>query len=276
MASDTTNESRERYLVPGLQRGLEILRCFRVDRPRITAAELATELSIPRSTVFRLVTTLQYLGFLENSSGREYSLGAGVLSLGFEYIASLELVEHARPILERLSSSTGQNTHLVIRDGREVVVVLKVSGSSSTLGSIKVGTRLPAHATILGRMCIAYLDDAELDDLYADVTLKRHSPQTPATLRALRKVLAQDRERGYGISEQFYDAGICAVAAPIFEEGARPADGGLSEDDDRAGLGGGARIVEQTKSSGQAAGPGGGLGFSRRNGSDPRRQSVYI
>jgi DNA-binding IclR family transcriptional regulator len=216
MASDTTNESRERYLVPGLQRGLEILRCFRVDRPRITAAELATELSIPRSTVFRLVTTLQYLGFLENSSGREYSLGAGVLSLGFEYIASLELVEHARPILERLSSSTGQNTHLVIRDGREVVVVLKVSGSSSILGSIKVGTRLR-------RMCIAYLDDAELDDLYADVTLKRHSPQTPATLRALRKVLAQDRERGYGISEQFYDAGICAVAAPIFEEGARPA-----------------------------------------------------
>lgn len=224
MAGETSNDPRERYLVPGLQRGLEILRCFRADRPRITAGELANELSIPRSTVFRLVTTLQYLGFLETSpSGREYSLGAGVLSLGFEYIASLELVEHARPILERLANSTGQHTHLVIRDGRDVVVVLKVTGSSSILGSIKVGTRLPAHATILGRMCIAHLRDAELDDLYGKVPLKRHSSQTPATLLALRKVLAEDRARGYGISEQFYDAGICAVAAPIFEEGARTA-----------------------------------------------------
>jgi DNA-binding IclR family transcriptional regulator len=220
---DGSEESRERYLVPGLQRGLEILQCFRADRRRITAAELSQELNIPRSTVFRLLTTLQYMGFLEHSpSGREYSLGTSVLSLGFEYIASLELVDVARPILEKLSASAGHSVHLVIRDGREVVVIFKATGKSF-LGSIKVGTRFPAHATILGRMCIAYLDDRELEALYCGVQLQKHSPQTPTTLEDLRTILAEDRKRGYGISEQFFDAGICSVAAPIFEEHGRNA-----------------------------------------------------
>ena len=217
-----SNQTRKRYVVPGLQRGLEILRCFRTDRPRITAAELAKGLDIPRSTVFRLITTLQYMGFLDSSrNGREYSLGVSVLSLGFEYIASLELVELARPILERLSHGTGHHVHLVIRDGREVVVVFKAAGKSSILGSIKVGTRLPAHATILGRMCLAYIDDSELSSLYAGFELTRYSPQTPTSLNELRHLLAEDRKRGYGISEQFFDAGICSVAAPVFEDNER-------------------------------------------------------
>jgi DNA-binding IclR family transcriptional regulator len=224
MDGESSEEGRERYIVPGLQRGLEILQCFRADRRRITANELSQELNIPRSTVFRLLTTLQHMGFLEHSpSGREYSLGASVLSLGFEYIASLELVELARPILEKLSESAGHSVHLVIRDGREVVVVFKAAGKSSFLGSIKVGTRFPAHATILGRMCIAYLDDHELDALYRGVQLQKHSPQTPTTLEDLRALLAEDRKRGYGISEQFFDSGICSVAAPIFEENGRNA-----------------------------------------------------
>jgi DNA-binding IclR family transcriptional regulator len=72
-------------------------------------------------------------------------------------------------------------------------------------------------------MCIAYLDDHELDALYRGVHLQKHSPQTPTTLEDLRALLAEDRKRGYGISEQFFDSGICSVAAPIFEENGRNA-----------------------------------------------------
>jgi len=224
MARERNPQQLKRYLVPGLQRGLDILRCFSGTRVRIGAAELAQELKIPRSTVFRLLSTLEYMGFVERSAdGREYRLGVGVLSLGFEYIASLEITDLARPILERLAKSTGYHANLAIRDGREVVYILKAAAPSSYVGSVKIGTRLPAHATVMGRMCLAYLSDKELDALYRDNKLKRHSPQTPASLKQLRMVLAEDRQRGYAVSEQFFEPGVSAVAAPIFEDGEKVA-----------------------------------------------------
>jgi DNA-binding IclR family transcriptional regulator len=224
MARERNAQQLKRYLVPGLQRGLDILRCFNSNRVRIGAAELAQELKIPRSTVFRLLSTLEFMGFVERSpDGREYRLGVAVLSLGFEYIASLEITDLARPILEKLAKTTGYHANLAIRDGREVVYILKAAAPSSYVGSVKIGTRLAAHATVMGRMCLAYLSDKELDALYRDNKMKRYSPQTPASLKQLRSVLAEDRRRGYAVSEQFFEPGVSAVAAPIFEDGEKVA-----------------------------------------------------
>jgi DNA-binding IclR family transcriptional regulator len=224
MAKERNPQQLKRYLVPGLQRGLDILRRFRGDRTRISATELAQELKIPRSTVFRLLSTLEFMGFVERlHDGREYRLGASVLSLGFEYIASLEITDLARPILDRLAKATGYHANLAIRDGQDVVFVVKATAPSSYVGSVKIGARLPAHATVLGRMCLAFLPNEEIDALYPDGKLKRHSPQTPATVKQLRAVLAEDRRRGYAISEQFFEPGVSAVAAPIFEDGQKVA-----------------------------------------------------
>ncbi len=127
-SSPSVPKSREapKYIVPGLQRGLEILRAFSRDRHRIGAPELARELNIPRSTVFRLIQTLEYMGFLEKlSNGSEYRLSVGVLSLGFEFIASLEVTDLAGPLLEKLRDETGHSAHLAIRDGGDVIFVNK-------------------------------------------------------------------------------------------------------------------------------------------------------
>lgn len=211
-------QNGERYFVPGLQRGLEILRYFNHERTGISAAELAKELGIPRSTVFRLVTTLEHLGFLERSGdGRSYQLGIAVLTLGFEYLASLEITERARPVLEKLRDETGFNAHLVIRDGREIIFVQKVMARQSFVGSVTVGTRLPAHATVLGRVFLAYMDNAELSALYPKGKLERYTAQTPTSLSDLKKLLEQDRARGYAISENFFERGISAIAAPVFD-----------------------------------------------------------
>ena len=224
MAKERDRRQLKRYLVPGLQRGLDILRRFRADRTHLSATELAQELKIPRSTVFRLLSTLEFMGFVERSpDGHIYHLGTAVLSLGFEYIASLEITDLARPIMERLANTTGYHANFAIRDGQEIVFVLKATARSSYIASVKIGARLPAHATVLGRMCLAFLPDEELDALYPDGKLKRHSQQTPVTVRQLRAILAEDRRRGYAISEQFYEPGVSAVAAPVFEDGQKVA-----------------------------------------------------
>jgi len=224
MAKARKNGQLQRYVVRGLQRGFEILRSFRADRTSIGAMELANRLKIPRSTVFRLLVTLEQMGFVERSAdGREYRLGVAVLSLGFEYISSLEITDLARPILDRLAKKTRCHANLAVRNGQDVIFVLKSTVPSSVVGSVRIGTRLPAYATILGRMCLAYLDDDELERLYANTKLKRYSPQTPTSLRRLRALLSEDRKRGFAVSEQFFESGISAIAAPVFELGGKTA-----------------------------------------------------
>jgi DNA-binding IclR family transcriptional regulator len=167
--------------------------------------------------VFRLIQTLESLGFLERS-GRSFRLGPAVLRLGFEYLASLELSEIARPVVERLRDDSGCAAQLVIRDGREVVVVLKASNPSMFASNVSVGTRFPAHATILGRVLLCELGDEALKRLFPEPRLKAFSPRTPKTLAELKKLLAEDRRRGYVVSESFFEQGISAVAAPARNE----------------------------------------------------------
>ena len=229
-----------KYIVPGLQRGLEILRTFSRDRHSIGAPELARELNIPRSTVFRLIQTLEYMGFLEKlENGSEYRLSVGVLSLGFEFIASLEVTDLARPLLEKLRDETGYSVHLAIRDGGDVIFVIKAKAESAFASSINIGTRLPAHGTVLGRVILADLSDQELDEVYSQPTLPKFSPQTPQNLDDLKALLRQDRKRGYARSASFFETGIASVAAPVRDQSGRVIasinitfqDGMVAEDD---------------------------------------------
>ena len=101
--ADTENNDNDRYTVPGLERGLRILCEFSRREPTLTAPELARRLGVPRSTVFRLLMTLENMGFVERTDdGRAHRLGVAVLRLGFEYLASLELTQLGTPLLQRL------------------------------------------------------------------------------------------------------------------------------------------------------------------------------
>jgi len=211
------NAPLQRYNVPGLERGLRMLQLFDRARKVLTAAEMARTLAIPRSTAFRIAQTLEFLGFLERE-GDSYRVGPAVLRLGFEYIASLEVAELARPLIERLRDATSLSAQLVIRDGREVVVVVKASPPSTFASNVTVGTRLPAHATILGRVLLSDADDRALDALYPDATLPQHSQRAPRTLTDLKRLLREDRARGYAVSESFFEQGISAVAAPVRDQ----------------------------------------------------------
>jgi DNA-binding IclR family transcriptional regulator len=208
------NAVEPRYVVPGLERGLRMLQLFDRTRRRLTGADMARALAIPRSTAFRLAHTLELFGFLERD-GDHYRIGPAVMRLGFESIASLDLSELGRPVVERLCEDTGLPSQLVIRDGREVVVVLKASPPGALVSNVTVGTRFPAHATILGRVLLSDVDDVTLNGLYPEPTLPKIAPHTPRRLAELRRLLRQDRTREYAVSESFFEHGISAIAAPV-------------------------------------------------------------
>ena len=209
----------DRYSVPGLERGLAILASFSRETPEFTPPELAQRLGIPRSTVFRLVHTLERLGFLERGrDGRSFRAGVAVLRLGFEYIASHGLVELGRPLIERLRDTTGHSAHIVVADGRWVVYIARAAAPNAVLGTVNVGTRLPAHATVLGRVLLCDMTLPQLRALFPEKKLPQVSRHTPETVTALHTMLLADRERGYGVSEGFFEAGISTIAAPVRDE----------------------------------------------------------
>lgn len=214
--SDADND---RYTVPGLERGLRILAEFSRREPTLTAPELARRLGVPRSTVFRLLVTLENMGFVQRTEdGRAHRLGLAVLRLGFEYLGSLDIIELGRPLLERLRDDTGYAANLVVRDGREIVYLHRSASRSPFATAVAVGTRLPAHATVLGHVLLGDLALSELRALFPEPCLAGASANTPADVNSLFELVQQARTRGYVLSEGFFEPHISTVAAPVFGE----------------------------------------------------------
>ena len=210
----------KRYKVPALERGIRILQLFDRTRTAISGVDVVRELRLPRATAFRLLQSLEHLGCLRRAGNGAYRIGPAVLRLGFEFVGTLDVAQVAHGAVERLRDHTGCSAQLVIRDGRDVVVVLKAVGPGAFSTSVSVGTRLPAHATILGRVLLCELTDAELANLYPELELPRVGNGSPRTLAALKELLRGDLARGYAVSESLFEQGISAVAAPV-----RAADG---------------------------------------------------
>jgi DNA-binding IclR family transcriptional regulator len=219
VADDKADDKAEStYMVPGLERGLKILTEFSPREPVLGAPELAKRLRIPRTTVFRLLQTLEALGFLERADkDRNYRLGVAVLRLGFEYLSSLELTDLGLPIIEGLRDATGLTSHIVIRDGRDVVFVAKAQSHAPIFSSVKVnvGTRLPAHATTHGHVLMGDLTLEEMRALYPEPQLDRFTKATPETVDALYALVREDAQRGYAISNSSFERGISVVTAPV-------------------------------------------------------------
>ncbi len=206
-----------RYMVPALANGLALLALFTRDRSVWSPPEIAQELGLARATVFRLLQTLEATGYVvRTSGGRNFRLGPAVLSRGFAYLGSLDLVEVAQPILKRLRDDTGLSSHLAVRDGRDVVYVARFAAQTTLASSVQVGTRFPVHATILGRMLILDFTPEQLAELYPEAKLPKVSEHTPGTRAELLALLAEDRARGgYATSQSFFERGVSAVAAPV-------------------------------------------------------------
>jgi DNA-binding IclR family transcriptional regulator len=209
-------EDTERYIVPGLARGLSILRLFSSDRLQLGAAEIARELGISRSTVFRLVYTLESMGFLQRAEhSKKYQLGLKVLDLGFQFLSSMDIVDLSRPHLQQLCDETQVSSHLAVRDEDEIVYLSRISSKHVIGSTIGVGSRFPAHATTSGRIMLSDLPMSDIAALYEGKSLQTYTDQTPTTLGDLINVLEQDRKNGYVFSWGAFEKNLASIAVPL-------------------------------------------------------------
>jgi IclR family pca regulon transcriptional regulator len=206
----------DRYLVGGLMRGLDVLRCFDREHPTLSLGDVARQLGWRRTEPFRFLHTLESLGYLRRDPvTKRYELTPKVLEIGFSALANLQLPELAQPYLERLRDRTNGSAHVGILDGKDVVYVGRAASRSILSSAIHVGSRLPAHATAMGKTLLAAKSDAWITEWLATNGLKSYTDHTLAEKRAFLAEIAQIRHRGYATSNQEFEFGIRSVAAPI-------------------------------------------------------------
>ncbi|MBD8162637.1 IclR family transcriptional regulator [Erwinia persicina] len=217
-----SDETGCRYLIPGLDRGLQLLLAFGQQQREMTFTELHRLVSMPKATAYRVVQTLEYLGFLErNPRTNTFSLGMMVLRLGFEYLASLDVARAGQPVIEQLRDASLCSSHLAIRDGSDLVYIARVSAAGTQINQVSIGTRLPAHCTSLGRMLLTDLNRSEFEQLYPDPILPGSEQGTLQDRDALWEMVQLDRQRGYVVGESFFRWGISSIVYPVFDRNRR-------------------------------------------------------
>lgn len=211
-------DGSERYLVPALIRGLNILQDLSGERRRLTLSEVAAALKVTRSSAYRLLFTLSHLGFvLFDAEMKTYTLGPEVLRLGYGYLAARDLVEVATPHLVRLRDRTGWSAHLGELHGRDVVYLARVATRRSIASTVHVGTRLPARATTMGRILLSGLSPGEVREVYGNEPFAAGQ----GSLADLIEQLAADAHAGVVVQNSGYEPGVASIAAPIHDMSGR-------------------------------------------------------
>lgn len=209
-----SNSLGESTGVQSVERALAILDILaRSGEAGVTA--IAKELGVHKSTAFRLVTTLEQGGLVEQSEERgKYRLGMGILRLAGATTARLDLVQEARPISRRLAAATGETVNIAVLADRAALYLDQVAGSSSLQPHNWVGQHIPLHATSNGKVLLSGLDDDALSRTLGD-DLPAYTEATVTDLQLLSKEVAEVRERGFSTAVDELEVGLTAVAAPI-------------------------------------------------------------
>ena len=213
---------RESRYSQSLERGLAILGCFTPRRPVLGIADIADELGMSRSTTHRYVITLVALGYVEQGAGRKYRLGLRVTDLGMSVLNSTGLREHSHVFLEELRRRTTYTVNLSVLDGVDIVYVDRARsfrhGQSKIDLGLRLGSRLPAYCTSMGKVLLAYLPVGERDERIAEMTLTKHGPNTISSKSALRKELDHVVEFGLAVNDEELEPGLVSISAPVRDE----------------------------------------------------------
>lgn len=171
-----------------------------------------------KSTAYRFLSTLNTLGYVyQDPETSRYSLGSKVVWLASTYLDSLDLRTLARPMLEKLVEESRETVHLAILDNLEVVYIDKVDGHQPVKMASRVGNRMPAHSTGLGKALLAHNDESQWPVYVNAKGLTSYTPNTITDANEFYSHLQGIKQRGYAIDNSENEDGIRCVAVPILD-----------------------------------------------------------
>lgn len=203
-----------RYTIPNLKNACRVMTLLSEDPEPISIADLSKRLEVPRTSMLRILKTLEAEGMIEQV-GRCYVAGAMLLHSGLMALKQNNLRVLAGPILKALSVQTGETAHLAKLAGHKILI-LEVSDSPNTVrAASQAGTLTDIHCSASGKVMLAHTVE-DVASFMADVPLTARTENTLTTIPELEAEVERTRERGYGLDDIEYVVGVRCLAVPVY------------------------------------------------------------
>lgn len=215
--------------VPAADQTLRILLLLAKSRGPLPATMIATQLGLPRSTVYHLLATLQEHGFVMHlPDEKRFGLGSAAIELSSAYGRQEPLTRLGMPILASLTGTLGMSTHLAILHGTDVLYVIeqRAPGAPSLVTDIDV--RLPAYLTATGRAILSEMPKAQVRALFPTKDAFARRPGRPLVIERysdLRRVLDEAKARGFSFEREEITEGFSSVGFPVLDHRGWPIAG---------------------------------------------------
>jgi len=204
--------------VQSVKRAFAILEAVAAHPAGVGVTEIAHQVRLPKSTVSRLLSTLENVEAVERVPNQEgFQIGEGIVALASQVSYSRHLITIARPYLLELAQATGETTHLCLPDGNQAHYVDQVNSLHHIQIQDWIGSRFPLHVTSNGKVFLAYWPEEKLDQYLAQ-PLQRFTPQTIINPDELRQQLVQVRQQGYAWVYGEFDSEVVGLGAPIWDK----------------------------------------------------------
>ncbi|KGH08230.1 IclR family transcriptional regulator [Comamonas thiooxydans] len=201
-----------------LEKALDVLEAIGFSADGISQSDLAAQLRLPRTTVYRLLATLVARGLVRRDPQRKiYRLGFRCFEMARNAYLVPDLASAAVMELRALRDITGETTYLATLDGREVISLERCDGAHSQRSAAALGQRKPIHCTSQGKAILSAMSDEMRNELIRDVTLKELTPLTITDRRRLQAEIRITKSRGYAIDDEEIVLGVRCVGAPIVD-----------------------------------------------------------
>jgi DNA-binding IclR family transcriptional regulator len=203
-------------MIQSLDRGLEILFILAENKSR-GVTELANDLQVNKSTVFRLLETMEIRGLVQQDEvTAKYRLGIGLLHISEGLVKNLDIINLSKPILKQLMDSTKESVHLCTFTNDKVYVVDQVKSNYPMKVSAAIGHEEPIYCSSVGKCILAYLPEEKRNKIMDEVQLIGYTEKTKTSKKALLQELEQIPKNGYALDDEEVSVGACCIAAPIY------------------------------------------------------------
>jgi DNA-binding IclR family transcriptional regulator len=216
-------ERSDPMFVNSVEKAFRVLGAFNAERPTLNLTQLADTLGMDKSTVQRFAYTLEKLGYLyKDPHTKHFELTPRNLQTAYHFSQSNALIRRALPYLLHLSQTTEEATNLSIREGTDIIYVVRFMSRHVLAANVTVGRRLPLYCTAPGRAILSRMPADTARALLEQSTLRAYTPHTTVRVPDLIRKVGEVSARGYAICIEEMLLDDISIAAPIVDRGGQP------------------------------------------------------
>ncbi|MEB3104005.1 IclR family transcriptional regulator [Ferviditalea candida] len=203
--------------IRSIDRAIDILQTFSIEKPYLTVEEIAKATKIPNSTVYRILCTLERRGLVQfDEKTATYKLGLRMLEFSYHLNSVLDIKQEAKDLLTELHQKTNQTVLMAVREGDQIIYIFKKEKYEGLKFSSYVGQRRPFIYGILGPVLLAHLPDAEITRILS-VPVQKHTQYTVTNEEQILVRLRKIKQDGYYIESNETTVGVTGIGAPVFD-----------------------------------------------------------